>query len=90
MKFEWDENKNLKNIEKHGVPFTYASLVFDDEHRVEKYDVQHSQDEDRYNVIGMVNEILFVVVTYRKADTIRIISARKANKKERSEYEWQL
>ena len=89
MKFEWDEEKNLKNIEKHGLSFEYASLVFNDEHRIEKYDDKHSQDENRYNVIGMVNEILFVVITYREGDTIRIISARRANKRERGEYEWQ-
>ena len=48
--------------------------------RIEKYDARHSIDEDRYNVIGMVENLLFVVYTERNDDTIRIISARKATK----------
>lgn len=89
MKFEWDEAKAQKNVEKHNVSFEYASLVFEDEYRLEEYDYDHSKDEDRYNIIGMVKEVLFVVCTYRDHDTIRIISARKANKAERRKYEWQ-
>ena len=54
--------------------------------RIEKYDARHSIDEDRYNVIGMVENLLFVVYTERNDDTIRIISARKATKEERDEY----
>ena len=87
MKFEWDDFKNLNNIKKHGIPFDYAMLVFDDEYRLEEYDYEHSDDEDRYNIIGMVDEILFVVVTYRGENAIRIISARQATKEEKRRYE---
>ena len=61
--------------------------MFDDEYRLEEYDYEHSDDEDRYNIIGMVDEILFVVVTYRSENAIRIISARQATKEEKRRYE---
>ena len=86
MEFEWDEDKNRINIKKHGISFKYAARVFDDEHYFEQYDEYHSDDEDRYNIIGMVDEILFVVVTYRQDNVIRIISARKADTRERRLY----
>lgn len=85
MIFEWDEEKNKKNIEKHGIDFETAMLVFNDLQRIEIYDVEHSMEEDRYNTIGMVNDVLFVVYTERK-DNIRLISARLATKMERSIY----
>lgn len=71
--------------EKHGVSFQTAALVFYDENRIEMYDSEHSLEEDRYITIGMVEDVLFVVYTERK-DRLRIISARLANKKERSMY----
>ena len=87
MRFEWDEEKNLINIKKHdGISFSMAVRVFLDENRIEKYDLDHSTEEDRYNVIGMVEKLLFVVYTEREKDTIRIISARKATKEECDEY----
>lgn len=91
MKFEWDEEKEEENIRKHGISFDKAALVFEDEFRIEKYDVDHSNYEDRYDIIGMVDEIIFVVVTYRdeEDDLVRIISAREATNEERREYEWQ-
>jgi uncharacterized DUF497 family protein len=62
-RFEWDEDKNLKNIEKHGIDF--AKSIFDDEEKIEEYDDLHSTySEERYRVVGMVdNDILFVVET---------------------------
>lgn len=60
-------------------------LVFNDENRIEIYDVVHSQSEDRYNTIGKVHDVLFVVYTERR-DNVRIISARIATPKERSIY----
>jgi uncharacterized DUF497 family protein len=83
--FEWDDEKAAVNLKKHGVSFQTAVLVFYDENRIEMYDYEHSLNEDRYNTIGMVNDVLFVVYTERK-DRLRIISARPANKKERSMY----
>ena len=85
MLFEWDAEKAAVNLKKHGVSFQTAVLVFFDENRIEMYDSEHSQDEDRYNTIGMAKDVLFVVYTERK-DRTRIISARPANKKERSMY----
>ena len=85
MKFEWDEDKNRLNLKKHGINFETAMLVFNDVQRIEIYDVEHSIDEDRYNTIGMVNDVLFVVYTERK-DNIRLISARLATETERSIY----
>lgn len=89
MLFEWDDNKEQINIKKHGMDFTTASRVFDDEYRLEIYDDLHSDYEDRYITIGMIDEITciaMVVYTERGTDVIRIISARKATPKERRKY----
>lgn len=85
MKFEWDEEKNRINKLKHGIDFNIAIHVFDDENRIEIYDIEHSTDEDRYNTIGLVHDILFVVYTERR-DRLRIISARLATERERRLY----
>lgn len=85
MKFEWDEDKNIKNKEKHKISFETAAYVFDDPYYIEMYDFEHSTDEDRYIAIGKVGDILFVVFTERK-ETIRLISARLATNAERSLY----
>lgn len=89
MTFEWDDNKEQINIKKHGMDFETASRVFDDENRIEIYDDLHSNYEDRYITIGMIDEITciaMVVYTERGTDMIRIISARKATPKERRKY----
>ena len=83
--YEWDSEKEALNVEKHGLDFDTAVLVFEDENYLEWYDFQHSDTEDRYNVLGMVHDVLFVVYTERK-DNIRIISARLATNQERSLY----
>ena len=83
--FEWDEEKNKLNQQKHRVSFETASYVFDDENYIEMFDFEHSIDEDRYIAIGMVKDILFVVFTERK-EKIRIISARLATEEERRIY----
>ena len=85
MQFEWDEEKAALNLKKHGIRFETAALVFNDENRIELYDSAHSIEEDRYNTIGKVDEILFVVYTERKYMT-RIISARIATPTERRMY----
>ena len=82
---EWDDNKNQINIRKHGISFETAALVFADEDRIEYYDKLHSQDEDRYVVLGCVQGILYVVYTMRD-EAARIISARLATSKERGIY----
>ena len=70
MRFEWDEMKNQLNRKKHGIDFETAMLVFNDLQRIEIYDEEHSITEDRYNTIGLVENVLFVVYTERK-DNIR-------------------
>lgn len=85
MKFEWDEDKNTINKEKHKISFETAAYVFDDPYYIEMFDFEHSVDEDRYIAIGKVGDVLFVVFTERK-DTIRLISARLATNAERSLY----
>lgn len=87
MTFEWDEDKNRINKKKHdGISFELAVRVFLDEKRLDKYDAEHSTIyEERWNVIGRVEDILFVV--YVEVNSrIRIISARKADKEETDEY----
>ncbi len=86
MLFEWDEEKAAVNLKKHKVDFDDAMHVFEDIYRIEYYDEAHSIDEDRYNTIGMVRDVLFVVYTERR-EYIRIISARRANQKEKRQYE---
>ncbi|MBR6711756.1 MAG: BrnT family toxin [Selenomonadaceae bacterium] len=82
---EWDNKKAAINKQKHGISFETAALVFTDENRIERRDDRHSQDEDRWQVIGMVNDVLFVVFTER-GEAVRLITARAATPKERSEY----
>ena len=85
MLFEWDEEKNAANVQKHGIDFEEALHVFEDDDRIEIYDAAHSGEEDRYNTIGMVKDVLFVVYTERR-EAIRFISARPATRRERSIY----
>lgn len=74
-KFDWDENKNSQNQEKHHVSFEHAQYAFADEKRIIVEDLEHSQDEKRYFCIGKVDgEILTVRFTYRD-NVIRIFGA---------------
>lgn len=86
LPFEWDEDKEKINIRKHKVSFDEAALVFFDDTRVEYHDAKHSVYEDRWIAIGEVNDILFVVFTEREENTLRLISARPAEKNERRRY----
>jgi uncharacterized DUF497 family protein len=85
MEFEWDEEKEKINKKKHGISFNTAKEIFHDVNRIEIYDIQHSDMEDRYNTIGVVGDVLFVVYVERR-DKIRLISARLATEKERRLY----
>ena len=86
--FEWDPQKAKNNFEKHGIIFDEASTVFKDTLSLTTEDPLHSYDEERLVLIGMShkNRLLVVVHTERE-ESIRIISARKAVKKERKYYE---
>ncbi len=84
MTFEWDENKNKANKKKHGISFEVAVRVFCDPNVIVVPDPESR--EDRWNAIGFVGALLFVVYTERDNDRIRIISARKATKGEINGY----
>ena len=90
IRFEWDEKKNRSNQKKHGVWFEEAQQVFDDSAALRYLDLDHSDDEDRFLLLGMSssNRTLVVVFCERESPSvIRIISARKATKKELKAYE---
>ena len=88
IKFEWDENKNKSNRKKHSVWFEEAQQVFDDPNAILYFDKDHSTDEDRYILLGSSNTRLLVVIHVQiNNKTIRLISARKATKKEKVTYE---
>jgi uncharacterized DUF497 family protein len=86
--FEWDPNKARRNLEIHGVSFDEACTAFKDTLSLTIRDPLHSDEEDRFILIGNSgrNRLLVVVHTER-GENIRIISARKATKKERKQYE---
>ena len=86
--FDWDLKKAKTNLEKHGVSFEEASTAFKNPLSLTIDDPLHSSDEKRLVLIGMsYNNRILVVVHTERGDKIRIISARKATKKERKDYE---
>ena len=88
QQFEWDDEKNMATIKKHGVSFDEASTVFYDQFGIRIFDPDHSDDEDRFLLLGMSSKtrILIVCHCYRQENVIRLISARKATKNEASTY----
>ncbi len=89
LHFEWDSDKAQVNLRKHGVSFEEAASVFYDERAVEFYDDENSDWEDRFLLLGISDRfrLLMVCHCYRVGESvIRIISARKATKKERKSY----
>ena len=90
LRFEWDERKSRSNKKKHGVSFEEARSVFLDENARLIDDPDHSEDEDRFILMGISETLRVLVVChcYREGgDVIRIISARRADPEERSSYE---
>jgi uncharacterized DUF497 family protein len=92
MKFEWDENKNRINKEKHDISFEEAKEVFDDALHISKLDYRFNYFEERWITIGSTSKYKILVVANlffsdEGEEIIRIISARKANIKERQIYE---
>lgn len=91
VSFVWDSDKNARNIEKHGISFETAALVFTDDLRLEFLDPDSPPGEERYDTIGLVHDILFVVYCDREnkrtgETDIRMISARPATKHEIEAY----
>lgn len=89
IRFDWDEQKALTNERKHGIAFAEAEPVFYDKNARLIFDPEHSLDEQRYIILGMSNlhGLLVVSHAYKQNDQIiRIISARKATKREQQQY----
>jgi uncharacterized DUF497 family protein len=89
LEFEWDKKKDKANLKKHGVSFDEARTVFYDEYALQFFDPEHSENEDRFLLLGASFKLKVLVVChcYREEETIiRIISARKADQDEEQFY----
>ncbi|PKY10151.1 hypothetical protein B1757_11340 [Acidithiobacillus marinus] len=89
IKFEWDSAKAAANIKKHGVSFEEAQTVFYDEFAIQFFDDDHSSDEERFLLLGMSTGARLLLVAHCEREAghiIRIISARKATKRESTFY----
>lgn len=87
MDFEWDEAKSDRCYAERGFDFAYAARAFFDPNRLIQADTRYSYGEDRYQLMGKIEHRLFVVVYTLRNGVIRIISARKANRREVNHYE---
>jgi uncharacterized DUF497 family protein len=87
MLFEWDESKNNACFEKRGFDFEFAAQVLFDPNRLVAHDNRRSYGEDRYQVTGIIDGRLYVVVFTPRRASQRIITARKANQREIKRYE---
>ena len=93
IKFDWNLTKASSNQKKHGVTFEEATSVFFDEYATQFFDDGHSQEEDRFIMLGMSIKARVLIVCHcerGEGETIRIISARRATARERTHYEGQL
>ena len=89
IRFVWDRRKESVNLKKHRISFDEARTVFYDENAVQFFDPDHSEDEDRFLLLGMSFKLRVLVVChcFRESESVvRIISARKANKTEELDY----
>jgi hypothetical protein len=87
--FEWDEKKHAANIKKHGISFVEAQTAFADDNGLLIHDPDHSEDEERFILLGLSSSLHLLVVchVYRKDESvIRIISGRKATRSEQEQY----
>jgi len=92
LKFEWDKKKDKANIKNHGISFADARTTFYDEHALQFFDPDHSDEEDRFILLGTNHKLNTLVVChcFKETETlVRIISARKADKDESDTY-WSL
>ena len=87
MKFEWDEAKSEACFRERGFDFEYAAKAFFDPKRLVWADKRYSYGKDRYQLLGQIENRLFVVVYTPRREALRIISARKANRREVKLYE---
>ena len=88
LRFEWDPQKAARNIAKHGVPFEEAATAFGDPLGRIESDPRHSVDEERFVLLGLSRrQRLLAVMFAERAEAIRVISARRATRRERRNYE---
>jgi uncharacterized DUF497 family protein len=87
MEFEWDESKSEVCFNQRGFDFAYAIRAFLDPNRVVRADIRWDYGEDRYQLLGSIEARVFFLVYTLRGETIRIISARKANRREVQRYE---
>lgn len=88
MEFEWGRKKAGTNLSKHGVALDEARSVFDDPLYVDFFDPDHSDDEERFIIVGRSQRNRLLVVSYTERNgRIRLISAREATRREQDEYE---
>ncbi len=85
--FEWDDEKAAFNFKKHGIRFETASKVFADENKLIRYDEEHPREE-RYDILGKIGRILFIVCTFKTGNIVHIISACRATEPEKARYEY--
>jgi uncharacterized DUF497 family protein len=85
--FEWDEDKAKRNQEKHYVSFPFATRAFDDENRLTLIDNRRDYGETRYVSLAKISSRVYVVTFTLRSDSIRLISARKANSREVNRYD---
>jgi len=86
LKFEWDDEKNSINKIKHGISFENAKMVFFDPMAIEIYDIEHSLFEGRWMAVGLTGLDVLTVSFTERNNSIRIISARKADRDEEEKY----
>ena len=86
MNFEFDDAKQASNLRKHGIDLRDAAYVFSDPRRFDLPDLRKDYGEDRRICIGQVLDRVWVVIYTQRADAIRLISARKANEREKNRY----
>lgn len=87
MEFEWDQNKSERCFEERGFDFAYAVQAFFDPDRIVQKDIRYDYGENRYQLLSKIQGRVFMVIYTPRHNAIRIISARKANKREVKHYE---
>jgi uncharacterized DUF497 family protein len=84
--FEWDDAKAAGNLRKHRVGFGAARLVFQDASAVEEFDAAGAYGDERFKIVGLANDLLLTVIYTERAGRIRVISARRATRREQNDY----
>lgn len=86
MEFEWDEGKRLTNLEKHGIDFADAAMIFS-QPMITKPDLRQEYQEERWAALGVLQGLVVYLAYTMRGDSVRLISLRRANRKERQLYE---